>query len=229
MEWIAIPKILRGFLLGSKDTLLASLHDLHDLFWNGNYLYLAVFIISITVLWVTKEKASRGKNFWLSFTLITLIGACYNPLLVGLFSKLPQYSESVYCRLWVILPIWGVISYTVTIKASEIEATGLRNIIYICVSVLLVFSGVSLFQSGYYIDTGSIYKVNTTGIDIANSILSLDDNADLLFFINDSDRADNYIYGGTPLYAIKQYTGDIQVYQVYYDDQTWNDAFLSEF
>lgn len=211
------------------ENVLVVIHQSHDVFWNGNACFLIAYVVSLTILFNSKEK-TNGKRLLATFSVFILLGVCYNPYASIMFNHFPQSNDGVYGRIWILLPVWIVIAFAGVELIGRIKSTAYRNISIICFAVGVVIAGTSPDMLTQYNQSLSPYKVNPDGVEIADKVLSNNNGnpAGLLMLLNDNERNDNYIQGGTAYYGIQQYTSKIEVFPVYFNDQTWNEIFTSE-
>ena len=156
------------------------------------------------------------------FSVITLLLCCYNPFVYNLFLRIPQTNEAVYGRIWIILPVWLTIAFSGTEIIDKINNSLLKTSFCILFALGIIFTGSWLILD-YYRDSASIYKVDSEGLEIANEILSLNNNepVEMIIFRNNQEAAGNFVDGGTAYFAIEQYTGKIGIEPIYYNDQLW--------
>ena len=213
-----------------NENILLVIWNSHAIFWNGNFLFFFAFIVSLTVLLYTNKKKSNATRLFAAFALIALLTICYNPITYKLVLGIPQTNEAVFGRIWVLVPAWMIIAYAGTELIDRNNSSLMRNSLCFCFSVGIVLAGLSPSLLGYFIDSSSAYKVNEEGIEIADKVLSINANepTELLVFCSNEESAGSFIHGGTTYCAIQQYTGQIGLTPIIYDEQSWNNYFLSE-
>ena len=213
-----------------NENILAIIYRSHEIYWNGNLFFLVIYIVSLTILLASDKKKSKGKRLFAYFSLIALLLFCYNPFINLVFLMLPDSSEAVYSRVWIFLPVWMVMAFAITELAERVKSIFVRSFICFCIAIGIAFTGVSLDYSGYFCNTTSVYKVNEDGIQIADTILSSNDNSavGMLMFCGEEERIGNYYRANSIYYSIKQYTSQIRVIPVYYEEQEFEEYYLSD-
>lgn len=211
-------------------SVITAIQNSHDIYWNGNYVFLTIYIVCLTILFAGKSKNTRGQRFLFLFSVFALIGICYNPLIHVLFLKMPQSSEAVYGRIWIFLPVWLVIAFACSAAKIKKESPLIRNCSYVFLAVGIALSGFSSSSLGYYIDSGSYYKTSSEGQEIADIVLSFNNNnpASLLLFCDEQEKNGNYVNGGSSYYGLMQYTGNVGIVPIFYDEQYIQSYYLSE-
>ncbi len=215
-----------------KEEAIALIHKSHDYFWNGNSFFFVVFVIAMTMVLFSKSERTSTKKPLAVFSLIALIGICYNPFLYLVVMKIPGFNEAVYSRIWVILPAWIVIALALADINDKFKKPFIQNSLYILLASGLVIAGSSLSFVGMFIDIDNPYKVKDEGIEIAKKIESIEGNnpVGLLIYTNPQNGLeDNYIPGGTISSAVEQYSGDIFVVPIYVDEQAWQNYYTSDY
>ena len=206
---------------------MPAIQNSHTCFWNGNTLYFAFYIIGLTVLFFGRRKNAKAFRLLSAFSILAMLGFCYNPLIYDLFVKMPNSDDQVYSRIWIILPVWIVIAFAGIELISRIKSKTIKNSSYILIGAGIVLAG---FSSGYYIDSSSVYKVNNDVVEIADTILEnkKTDYPQLLLCCPMQEYGGNFVQGGTVWYGLVQYTGEIGITAVQLNDQTWNDWLQSD-
>lgn len=220
---------LKNLYTWFSENMLGAIQNSHDIFWNGNQILFICYIVCLTYLLCSKGKQIKAKRLLASFSIITMLAFCYNPFVYALFMKMPQSGDPVFSRIWIFLPVWLVISVSGADMISRANQSVVRYAACILLAATIVFTGTSMDLIGYYDDSEDIYKVRSEGIAIADSIIEQNgQNNGLLLFVDATEKADNFVYGGTVCYAIEQYTGEIEPIPIYINEQEWNDYYLSD-
>ena len=97
-------------------------------------------------------------------------------------------------------------------------------------ALCILCSGNPVITSGMLSNTCNSYKIRSESIEIADTILALNDYepTSLLVFSPDRKTWEKYEVGGTVYEGIKQYTGLIDIAGYGYTESQWNDCMLSE-
>ncbi len=212
-----------------REEAIVLIHNSHDYFWNGNSVFFVFFIVSLVIILNSKGEKSNAKKLIALFSIVIMLGVCYNPFLFMLMKRIPGYSESVFSRVWIMLPVWLIIALAATEVISRVQSTWMRNSFGLVAAAALVLFGISPDTLGYYTELESKYKVKAEGVEISEVILSNfdGDSAGVLVFTDSNGYGDSFVQGGTTYSAIEQFSGKIKVYPVIVSEQEWNDNYLS--
>ena len=202
----------------------------NSVFWNGNLLFLAAYIISLTLVFASKREADRAHKIFAIFSILCVLLFCYNPLIYSLFTNvIPDSGEGEYSRIWIVLPVWMVIAFAgtqiVNKNKSHITQKG------ICIGVVggIMLMGTSIDAYGYYVDSDSIFKVNHQCVEISDKILddSCGENTSVLLIVC-TQGGDNTVGSDELVYGEGQYTGVIRYYPYYYSQESLQEFFYSD-
>lgn len=147
------------------------IRQLHPYFWNNN-IYFGIYIACLVCLFLFRKKEGwtgpYRAVFW--YSVVALIGICYNPLFTRLtFTRLFLYDMSVYVRVYLILPIFFTVAYVVTGLVSKLPRLFGDLVIVGIVAVTVVF-GQTYADHNLYIAAENPYKVNSQSIQICDMI-----------------------------------------------------------
>ncbi len=225
-----MTEILNRLYLWINESVLGIIQRSHNLFWNGNEMFFTAFIAGLIVLLNLKGDKAKGKHLFAVFTIIALFAICYNPMIYGLLLKMPLSDNTVFARVWIIIPVWMVIAYAGAEMYDSSNTSLVKNILCLCLAGGIVFAGSSLEAFGYFTDSTFPYKANAEGVEIAETVLKLssDEPVGIILFRNEQEQVGNFYNGGTAYYAITQYSGKIGVTPVYYNEQVWFEYYLSD-
>ncbi len=215
--------LIYGFI---NEYITRSFIDTTNVFFERNYIYLVFVIVSTAYLIAHRQEHYRGYKLIYAFVIVVSSVIIYNPLFSILAIKLPKYNDAVLARNWILVPVWLLISFTLSIMLANIKQTAYKNLIVVIIVFSLLASGNSVNSLNYYISSNNNYKIRSEAIELSNDIIRINDNtpATILLIMPTYDVLDNYIYGGTVTKGITQYTGNIRCINLRLSQSDWNNA-----
>ena len=198
-------------------------------FFADNYLYLTLTLVAVAVLFLYRKKAPQSYFLLVLFSLPVLL-VIFNPYIVTYLERFPKFTEAVSSRLWIIVPVWIAVAFFLSICMSLIKNPRIRYPIAIVVAALLIVAGTSAQAMGYYIRAEGRYKIRADAVEIADTILSLSEDApaSVLMVVPEEDVQGKYVLAGTFLEGINQYTSNIIIHKCKYSQEMWDDYFMSD-
>lgn len=201
-------------------TMEETLLQIHDLFWNDNFIYYIIFIASLTLLYARKDKWEKGYILFFPYS-ISLILVIYNPIFVK-YSFKYFFNIAEYMRMWMLLPCFLIIAYVVTEMIGDMTRWK-RVISCILCIIIFVLAGNNVKQAGYYIDQGNKYKINTISIEIADAIMEDSDGKEVSLLAQGHET--QYDEGGSVYWGIRQYSAYISLRQDYLNEEIFQTDF----
>lgn len=131
-------------------------------------MYFAIFLISILYLFLTeKEKDKRCSLVYISILALFVI---LNPIIAIFLSKV--FGRVEYVRLFWILPMGIVISYSITKVIAQIKEKKTKIIVAIFSIFIIIVSGKCVYHPDYYSKVKNYYKVPDEAIQVTDYILA---------------------------------------------------------
>ncbi len=199
---------------------LTLIKTIHDLFWQDPFyveLY-AVCLLSLVLFW---KKMTKGRKFFLLYSVFCLVLFIYNPVFVYLVDKYLLHIDRVTARIFQLLPLLFTEAYVfaslvmTTAKRSKILSVGLTA----AITALLLLFGITPwnrerlgFGVGMYLPAENLYKIPQEHIDICDEILEDMDGKRAVLAMYEMHGINDL--GGTLNYSIRMYTSRIQLDEV---------------
>jgi len=122
--------------------------------FKGTGMYIALFLISIIYIGI-KEENKKVKRFIIYYSVITLL-ITLNPI----FNKIvrPIFTDSVYWRVYWIIPLGVTIAYAAVKVINESEGKIQKVIIAISICLIIIVSGKYIYVYENYVEVGNPYK-----------------------------------------------------------------------
>lgn len=209
--------------------MMSNINTSTDLFFEGNLVFISVFIICFAFLIQRRKLTVTGFRFFVPFSMPVLL-ILYSPIVYQLFRLSSDVGDQEFARLWILCPIWMMIPYVIAIGVSRIREKSHQLFTIVTLSVLIVVSGNAFANMDMMKASGSEYKINSVAVEVADEILRLNNGAPTktLILVPYYEMADNYVEGGTIYRGIEQYTADIDILPVKYTDELWSGSFQAE-
>lgn len=163
----------------------------------GFSMYLLLFFIASIYLFIT-EKGKDNFVLLSEYSLLVLL-VIFNPLIAKWI--IASIDDSVYWRIFWILPLTMVIAYVATAVIQHIKDRGSKFIVTIALLLVVAFSGKFIYSTENYSETSNWYKLPQQTIEICE-ILHNDCNGVIRVVVPPSLET-----------TIRQYDADI--YMVY--------------
>ena len=148
--------------------LLNEIEILYKYFNNENYIFFAIFLISIIYIFST-EKDKKIKDFFVGYSILILI-IVWNPICVYFLNKFINFG-AMY-RIYYLLPNCITIAYALT-KIVEKNDNFIKRIVAVLgVAVIIIFFGNNIFNEYTTVEVNNYYKLPDEVVEIANLILA---------------------------------------------------------
>lgn len=190
--------------------------QLHPFFWKNN-IYFGIYIACLLVLFLFRKKEEWKEMyrsvFW--FSVIALIGICYNPMFTRLVfhSRLMWWDMSTYARIYLILPVFLTVAYVLTGLITRLPRVW-GDLVFAAVAVLIVLTGVTPKDHEMYMETDNPYKINMEAVQICD-IIESDLPSGERCWVYISPKIDE-IYGTDLVtWGIRQYDSSIMLSKTY--------------
>lgn len=211
------------------DRLINPVVHVTEIFFSSNYVYLILFIVCFVLLIKKRKEMPEG------YVLLGLYSSIVLPLiyflwLFDLFNIIPFSGDAVFARLWLLCPVWLVLSYAMVVYVCNINTKHVKYLVILGLSLLLVLSGASIRSLSMVNTPQNLYKIRSESIEIADQVLRLNNGepTSLFMIVPYQGVEDNYVNGGTINMGIEQYTSEIQLTAFKLSEEDWNNFFLSE-
>lgn len=201
--------------------------EITKMFWENNYIYIVLFVVAILLITKQRKQLGNGYNLLFSYTILVFILVIYNPVTRMFVSAIPVTITPIYARLYMLLPMWVIIAYGLALLNKR-KQTSFISIALLAATMIL--AGNSLELNSMLVDSNNMNKVNSDAVLIADTIMNINDGkpTSLWIILPEINNEEKYIYGGTIGDGIKQYTANIRLSKWYYDEEYWNDFFVSD-
>lgn len=198
-------------------------------FFENNYIYLSLVLIAVAFIILYRKKMTQAYYLLILFSLPVLL-IIFNPYVVSYLESFPRFNEQVSSRLWLIVPLWIIAAFFISVSLLKIKYLKIRYPVAILAAVLLIVAGASAQETGYYIRAEGRYKIRAESVRLADEILSLSDGvpASVLMIVPEEDGRGSFVFTGSVAEGISQYTGNISIHKLKYSQELWNDYFLSD-
>lgn len=207
---------------------LDHIKHISDLFFEGNYLYICLFLFSLIILAVRGRKQAGRESSLLLFSFLALL-FIYFPVTSIFFDKFLN-GDPVFARLWIICPIWIVISFVLANCFIKISNRIVKTLAITTLTVLLIAVGSNVRSLTMINEPNNIYKIRSEAVDVSEAVLKLNNGepTSLFILVPVYTGPENYVEGGTVGSGIEQYTALIDLTSFGCSDEFWNDFFLSD-
>ncbi len=205
--------------------------DTTNAFFSYNLVYLALFAISLVYLSNNKKSTSSVRCLLFYSTLSLLFFIVYSPFLSLIILKLPNSNSSVVSRLWVICPIWIVMSYAFVCCVRSIKNKLWHIISILFILGVLILTGNSTTSLNMVRTPKNYYKINTESITLVDEVLSLSDGQPVSIYIlvpSTGGDLENYVVGGSIYQGMNQYSGLIDIHSDAYTEDDWESCFVPD-
>ena len=143
--------------------LLNEIEILYKYFNNENYIFFAIFLISIIYIFST-EKDKKIKDFFVGYSILILI-IIWNPICVYFLNKFINFG-AMY-RIYYMLPNCITIAYALT-KIVEKNDNFIKRIVAVLgISVIIMLFGKSIFNQYTTVEVNNYYKLPDEVVQIA--------------------------------------------------------------
>lgn len=145
--------------------LINEIKTLYKYFNGENYVFFAVFLISIVIIF-TREKNKRIKDFFVGYTLVIFL-VIWNPICIYLLNKFINIG-SMY-RIYYMLPNILTIAYAMT-KVVEIESKVRKAIAVLAMCFVIINCGRLFYNELTMIKVNNNFKLPDEDVEIARII-----------------------------------------------------------
>ncbi len=139
--------------------------------FKGTGMFVALFFVSIIYIGF-REKNKKVRNFIFYYSIITLI-ITLNPIFNKIIS--PIFTDSVYWRVYWIIPLGVTIAYSAVKVINESEGKLQKVIIAISLCLIIIISGKYIYVYENYVEVGNIYKIPDENL-LITQIIGLDES-----------------------------------------------------
>ena len=134
--------------------------------FKGTGMYVALFFIAMLYIYF-KEEDKKKKSLFIYFPLIILF-VTLNPLFNKIVGKI--FTESVYWRVYWLLPIGITIGYAIIKFVSEQKEKSQKIIVTISLLTILIVSGKCVYNRENFEKVGNLYKLPDDAVLVAQLI-----------------------------------------------------------
>ena len=134
--------------------------------FKGTGMYVALFFIAMLYIYF-KEEDKKKKSLFIYFPLIILF-VTLNPLFNKIVGKI--FTESVYWRVYWLLPIGITIGYAIIKFVSEQKEKSQKIIVTISLLTILIVSGKCVYNKENFEKVGNLYKLPDDAVLVAQLI-----------------------------------------------------------
>lgn len=134
--------------------------------YQGSGMYLALFFIAMLYIYL-KEENKKKRCLFLYFPLSVLL-VTLNPIFNKIVGKI--FTESVYWRMYWLLPIGITLSYAIIKFIEEQKEKAKKIIVAISLITIVIVSGKSVYSSGNFGEVGNLYKLPDDAVLVAQLI-----------------------------------------------------------
>lgn len=138
--------------------------------FKGTGMFIALFLVSIIYIGF-REKNKKVRNFMFYYSIITLI-ITLNPI----FNKIirPIFTDSVYWRVYWIIPLGVTIAYAAVKVINESEGKLQKVVIAISICLIIIISGKYIYVYENYVEVGNPFKIPDENL-LITQIIGLDE------------------------------------------------------
>lgn len=152
--------------------LIRQIKTVYKYFNNENYVFFAIFLISVLYIFLT-EKDKKKKDFFVWYTAVIFL-VIWNPICIWILNKFINFS-SMY-RIYYMLPILITIAYA-GVKVIEDSSKYKKMIATLLISGIIVLVGKNIFSEGKLMKFSNHYKLPDEDVEVAY-IISSDEETD---------------------------------------------------
>lgn len=134
--------------------------------FKGTGMYVALFFIAMLYIYF-KEEDKKKKCLFIYFPLIVLF-VTLNPLFNKIVGKI--FTESVYWRVYWLLPIGITIGYAIIKFISEQEEKSQKIVVTLSLLTILIVSGKCVYSKDNFDKVGNLYKLPDDAVLVAQLI-----------------------------------------------------------
>lgn len=198
--------------------------EITNLVFNGNYIYIALSILSLMVVLKNRQHCDKSVVLFVYFSCLTLTVIIYNPLIRLLFEKIPDSGIAVFARLWCVIPLWFLISYSFSLFFATKTYNCVAYGALITIALLLCICGESIATKGMSKKPDNVFKINDMSVDLVNELKEVtnEESSTLLIILPDTDSVEREEFS-TFYNGITQFTGFYNVYVHLYDEHDWEE------
>ncbi len=131
-------------------------------YWGSSLVILILFISSVTLLFLNKDKIKRGFSILAVYSMLLIALILLNPLPLEIY---PNIREA-----FVLLPMFVLISCVIAVKSKDITGNVKSNAVIAGVAFFVVLAGIAM-QTDQMVGTINDYKVDDQGLVTAQCIL----------------------------------------------------------
>lgn len=238
-----MTNLIESLLIGINEV-VHFIDSINNVYWNGNYAYFLVFVVCVVFLLFNKKQQEflRCRQMMMIYTIILATVFIYNPLFKVCIQTVPGFDEAVFARVWLIAPIWLIMSIVITELVNRFDKTVYRYLFAIITALIIVAFGSSMDAINYMHDSLNDFKIQPDSVLIANEILKysdgnntdalivyVSDNAGNTFEVDGNTNTHNFEIDGTVYGGVVQYTGKIHAVSLALTPDVWEKYYTSSY
>lgn len=184
----------------------------------GDGKYLIIFIIALVAI-AAEERKKENRNLLVYYTAI-MFAVIFNPIVIKILLKF--ITDSVYHRMFWMLPVGIVMAYFFTTLISKVDKKYMKLIISIAIICVIMYSGKIIYSKENFKKVNNWYKVSDEYVEIIGILSSIHAEHKKVLTIPDMNAYIRQIDASIKLAYPRRPTGDYDrvaiLNQYYYGD-----------